>query len=216
MESTRCERDEYATMVSSSECILRDAREIAVSSSTPIPVRNQPLALQPLDAAIQKRAASFQRVDDADKSDGLADRLLSEELPAFRISPGQSSSSSRLANTAHKQIENTPGVVKNVASRLHGDAGDATGSNPGSQRNGVDPNSSQSISPQNLPQLCPPNHSRKSSLKMIGWGRRHRWRGEPHHWRLALYGINGQICEKGGWEMFPWKCWNGSIPKQRK
>lgn len=123
MESSRCERDEDATVVHSLKQILRDCRQIAASSSSATPVVNFPNALQLLAAALDEVAAPTPLAEGEDTSDSLADRSFSEERPVSMICSTQLGSSSWLKDTLREQIASIPALVEDAIVRFFGEVG---------------------------------------------------------------------------------------------
>lgn len=95
MEFNRCERVEDATEVSNLERILCDGCQIAAASSITTPVGNLQIALQSVEAALEKVLVRTPRADREETFVVLAGRRLSEECHALSIQPTQSRSSAR-------------------------------------------------------------------------------------------------------------------------
>lgn len=104
MNSNRHEHEKDVTVFSNPECILRDKRRAAATSSVTTPVGNPPIAPQLLDAALEKAVTQIPRAEGEETFDGLADRPVTEERAASRIQPTPFASLVRSENTMRKQI----------------------------------------------------------------------------------------------------------------
>lgn len=110
MASIRRERDENATIVSSSEQILHEGRSSTTALNTMPSVGNSPILSRWLEGALEELVAPVPRARHEDTFDRLYTKLLLEKCPASNIRLTQLRSSTRLKSTARYKYAGIPAL----------------------------------------------------------------------------------------------------------